>query len=261
MVCEFVMWSLSISLPATTRCPLSPPKFSKFKTFFVGCWRRWGNMMCTFAFIKESIERESNHGLIWRAYGFPLIHVTMSRQAHLPPRCPFQRKPISWPIHDPTSPPANTNHGNVFPRHKKSPSQSAILEEQPAWLEDLLDDPNSSNKGVIHRRSASDSITLLDGLSDSLPAIKPNTAKQARGEREALGSLELDCIYGPNSPRQKGNLALPDNGIVSALSEYISQTSLQFLDGSLCISGMVNSDMKGDICVSTGDAETKTVKR
>ncbi|KAI6670041.1 hypothetical protein NL676_004926 [Syzygium grande] len=185
----------------------------------------------------------------------------MSRQAHLPPRCPFQRKPISWPIHDPTSPPANTNHGNVFPRHKKSPSQSAILEEQPAWLEDLLDDPNSSNKGVIHRRSASDSITLLDGLSDSLPAIKPHTAKQARDEGEALGRLDLDCIYGPNSPRQKGNPALPDSGIVSALSEYISQTSLQFLDGSLCISGMVNSDMKGDICVSTGDAEMKTVKR
>lgn len=190
-----------------------------------------------------------------------MIHVTMSRQAQLPPRCPFQRKPVSRPIHDAISPPANTYHSNVFPRHKKSPSQSAILEEQPAWLEDLLDDPNSSYKGVIHRRSASDSFTLLDGLSDSLPAIKPHSAKQARDEREASGRLDLDCIYGPNSPRQKANPALPDSGVVSALSEYISQTSLQFLDGSLCISGMVNSDTNGDICVSTGDAETKAVKR
>ncbi|XP_030551069.1 basic leucine zipper 2 [Rhodamnia argentea] len=185
----------------------------------------------------------------------------MSRQAHLPPRCPFHRKPVSRPIHDPISPPANTNHSNVFPRHKKSPSQSAILEEQPAWLEDLLDDPDSSYKGVMHRRSASDSITLLDGLSDSLPAINPHCVKQTRDEKESSGRLDLDCIYGPNSPRQKANPALPDSGIVSALSEYISQTSLQFLDGSLCISGMVNSDMKGDICVSNGDDETKTMKR
>ncbi|OWM91640.1 hypothetical protein CDL15_Pgr020310 [Punica granatum] len=46
-------------------------------------------------------------------------------------------------------------------------------------------------------------------------------------------------------------MTFSDSGIVSALSEYISQNPLQLLDGSLCISGTTNSDSKGFPCESS----------
>ncbi|PKI43016.1 basic leucine zipper 6 [Punica granatum] len=173
-----------------------------------------------------------------------------TRQAHLPPRCPFQKKAVSRPVRDPssTSPPTNSNNPGYFPRHHRSPSQGSILEDQPAWLEDLLSDPEVSTKGAVHRRSASDSVALLDGLGDSLQSLNlGSNAKLSDVKNEERGMLELDCTYGPNSPRGRSSgMTFSDSGIVSALSEYISQNPLQLLDGSLCISGTTNSDSKGD---------------
>lgn len=41
-------------------------------------------------------------------------------------------------------------------------------------------------------------------------------------------------------------MTFSDSGIVSALSDYISQNPLELLDGSLCISGTSKSNLKGD---------------
>lgn len=173
-----------------------------------------------------------------------------TRQAHLPPRCPFQRKPVSRPIQDlnSTSPPTNLCNPGYFPHHHKSSSQGSILEDQPAWLEDLLSDPEVNTKGGTHRRSASDSVALLDGHGDSLSGLYlGSSVNQIDVRNKGRRVPELDCLYGPNSPRGRSSgMTFSDSGIISALSEYISQNPLQLLDGSLCISGTSKPDLKGD---------------
>lgn len=181
----------------------------------------------------------------------------MSRQAHLPPRCPFQKKTITRPTHDPISPTLQS----LRPGHHKSASQSYIIEEQPAWLDDLLDDSESIANGKLHRRSASDSLALLDDLV-------PLANLDQLHERDTYVSYETDdsvesAIYGPNSPRRKGKLTFPENAIASALSEYASHKHLDHLDDHMCISGASSLGLVEDICASAGEmnAERMPVKR
>ncbi|KAK1567584.1 hypothetical protein Q3G72_013874 [Acer saccharum] len=183
----------------------------------------------------------------------------MSRQAQLPPRCPFQKKPVSRQVHGPISPLARTES---YPGHHKSSSQSSILEEQPAWLDKLLSDPDVNPVGKYHRRSASDSVTLLDGIADALPGLNPLKDGENSVEDGTCSGLQSNCMYGPNSPRKRDNLTFSENALVSALSECDFENPLQYVDDSLCISGINHSD-NIDMCASTGElnAETKMAKR
>lgn len=48
-------------------------------------------------------------------------------------------------------------------QHKRTPSCNMVMQEQPVWLDDLLEDSESStSKKNSHRRSASDSFTFLE---------------------------------------------------------------------------------------------------
>ncbi|GMY23481.1 basic leucine zipper 34 isoform X2 [Fagus crenata] len=185
----------------------------------------------------------------------------MSRQAHLPPRCPIQKKPIAGSIHDTVSHPLHINES--YPRHYKSASQSSILEEQPAWLDDLLSDSDLNSKGIPHCRSVSDSIALLDSLADVFPSLTPHADDANIDVNETCSGLESACTYGPNSPRQKSNVTFTENAIVSALSEYVSQDPVPYIDESLCISAIPYSHAEGDDCHSIGelDTEKKAEKR
>ncbi|KAJ0046257.1 hypothetical protein Pint_05776 [Pistacia integerrima] len=177
----------------------------------------------------------------------------MSRQAHLPPRCPR-------PFHDPISPLQRTES---YPGHNKSSFQNSILEDQPTWLDDLLSDSSTNSVGIIHRRSSSDSVTLLDGLADSFSGLNPCKDDDNSVGNKTCSGLESACVYGPNSPRKRGNITFSENAIVSALSECVVENPLQYVDESLCISGINHSDLKGDACTSTGElnAEAKMAKR
>ncbi|KAJ8551612.1 hypothetical protein K7X08_021627 [Anisodus acutangulus] len=159
----------------------------------------------------------------------------MSKQAHLPPRCPFQKKLLSFPVQDPFSPPSH-QHNPLPPRHHKSSSQSSILEEHPAWLNELLSEPDSNSSGIMHRRSASDSLTLLDGLDET----------ESNASCESDSSSKTNCIYGPNSPRGKSNVTFAENAIVSALSEYVSPNALQYLDRCVSVSGAAQLESVGN---------------
>ena len=185
----------------------------------------------------------------------------MSRQAHLPPRCPIQKKPIAGPIHDTFSHPLHINES--YPWHQNSSFQSSILDEQPAWLDDLLGDTVSNSKGMSHRRSVSDSFAPLDALEDVFPSLTPHKDDASIDVSETCRGLESACTYGPNSPRQKSNVTFTENAIVSALSEYVSQDPLPYIDGSLCNSAITHSHSKGDDCHSVGELniENKAVKR
>lgn len=185
--------------------------------------------------------------------------LNMSRQAHhLPPRCPFQKKTVARPTNDPVSPTLHKDTA-TYSRHHKSASQSYILEEQPAWLDDLLDDsePNSNSNSILHhhRRSASDSLTMLDDLVVPLTNLDKIYERHTYDETDE--SLE-SAIYGPNSPRRKGKLTFPENAIVSALSEH-----LEHLDEAICVPGTAYLGSMEDSCASVGEVnpETKPIKR
>lgn len=186
----------------------------------------------------------------------------MSRQPHLPPRCPFQKKHVPGPSHDPISPPQRVES---HVRHHRSSSQSSILEDQPAWLDNLLSDPGVNSVGIFHRRSASDSVTLLDGIvGGSFLDLNPQNDDKNLDGHEACSGLESSCLYGPNSPRKRSNLTFAGTAIVSVLSESaLENHPLQYVDESLCISGVIPSDLNGDAYTLTSEhnAETKMTKR
>ncbi|KAM7526752.1 hypothetical protein LguiA_016654 [Lonicera macranthoides] len=171
----------------------------------------------------------------------------MPKQYHLPPRYPFQKKHITHLL----------QRDLGYPQHHRTRSQCFISEEQPEWLNDLLSDNDSTSKVPFHRRSSSDSVTLV-----GLPSPKTLDDEEHSGSSEACIGLESACTYGPNSPRRKGKLPFTENAIVSAFSEYASQNPMQHLDG-LCIIGTVQFESVQHVCGSGGEVndEIKPVKR
>lgn len=172
-------------------------------------------------------------------------------QAHLPPRCPIQKKPVNGPILDPISFPSQD--------HNFSSSQP-FMEDHPTWLDDLLSDPESNSKGGLRslRRSVSDSVTLLDSVADSLSFLGPHYDEGSSVGSQTCGGFESDSMYGPNSPRLRSNSSFSESAIVSALSECVSQEPGQFVDGGLCLSGVGISDGRNG---GESNAETAAAKR
>ncbi|GLT50051.1 hypothetical protein SLA2020_235630 [Shorea laevis] len=187
----------------------------------------------------------------------------MSRQAQLPPRGPFQKKLNSHLNYETISPPSLAKSYMQYPQQHESSSQSSILEEKPAWLDELLNDPEANSSGIYLRRSASDSVTLLNDLISSFPDFNQHDGEENYVDGETGTSLESACMYGPNSPRKKGHPINSGNALASALSESISQEHLQHVDGSPTFHGITCSKSKLDRCVPVGDhtAETNMAKR
>ncbi|XP_068663234.1 uncharacterized protein At4g06598-like isoform X2 [Aristolochia californica] len=202
---------------------------------------------------------------------------TMSRQSHLPPRCPFISKSSSSHCNSDSTLFTPSRTGEFHPRHRHSSSQSSILEEQPSWLDELLSDSESNTKGVFHRRSASDSFALLEGSATFPPLASFITEDSSVGDGgisiemskamdktgDCIG-LEDGCVYGPNSPRRKINVTSSESSIVSALSELVPQRTLGYLSGEVSYGYQIcQSDAKEDSPVGAcdHDHETKAVKR
>ncbi|ONK57649.1 uncharacterized protein A4U43_C09F2660 [Asparagus officinalis] len=71
------------------------------------------------------------------------------KQSFLPPKCPFPSVSPSYGDYD----------------HQRTSSESFLIEEQPSWLDDLLNEPETPVKRGAHRRSSSDSFAYLDANS------------------------------------------------------------------------------------------------
>ncbi|XP_071721807.1 uncharacterized protein At4g06598-like [Rutidosis leptorrhynchoides] len=218
----------------------------------------------------------------------------MSRPSHLPPRCPLQRKPPSRPSYNAIPPISSTRS---LPQHHKSFSQSSLWEEQPDWLDGLLEeDPAMDHsKGNSHRRSSSDSIVHFDGLVDTCSAKSgeeisvgsencseleltslygPNSPRGTNTPSCFENSTGLDSLlshnardnalestlYGPNSPRARANSSFSENAFVSALSESVPQYCLPYMARNF---GNSHTVAMGDFCGSAAEpnSETSTTKR
>lgn len=134
-----------------------------------------------------------------------------TRQTHLPPRCPIQKKATAASI-----------NGSIAPTpHDNSSSLTSVLDDEPVWLDELLSDRELSFKGQPLRRSASDSVTLLDGLGDAFRSLCIEKDEENSVGNETCEQWDSSCIYGPNSPRRKCSSDFSNYSMVSALSEFV----------------------------------------
>lgn len=92
------------------------------------------------------------------------------KHALLPPKSPFHS--ISGAYADYVPNPSigskvvqNSRGGNTH--HQRTSSESLVIEEQPSWLDDLLNEPETPVRKGGHRRSSSDSFAYLDTVNVS----------------------------------------------------------------------------------------------
>lgn len=177
----------------------------------------------------------------------------MSRQPQLPPRCPISKTKS-------LDPPSSVTWKDEYfhLRRQKSVSQSVDLDEQPAWLDDLLGDWDPGFIINSHRRAASDSGTVLGGLVE-LPSVK-TVNDDGKNAAAAAAALESACVYGPNSPRAKEKVSSQENAIVSALSEYASHGPMQYVNSDVFVSGFPQHDSVKDSTFEV-NLEDKPFKR
>ncbi|XP_019229380.1 PREDICTED: uncharacterized protein At4g06598-like [Nicotiana attenuata] len=85
----------------------------------------------------------------------------------LPPKSPFPSTCPPYVDYLPSS--AVTQKGISKCRdgshHQRTSSESCLIEEQPSWLDDLLNEPETPVRRGGHRRSSSDSFTYFDAAN------------------------------------------------------------------------------------------------
>lgn len=87
------------------------------------------------------------------------------KHALLPPKSPLPSGSSSYADYFPnpiigSRAVQNPREGNVH--HHRTSSESLVMEEQPSWLDDLLNEPETPVQRGGHRRSSSDSFAYLD---------------------------------------------------------------------------------------------------
>ncbi|KAM3241822.1 hypothetical protein ACQJBY_054517 [Aegilops geniculata] len=173
----------------------------------------------------------------------------MSRSPHLPPRCP----PLGLQI--------TGRDDSLFTQSCRFPSEDPFFGEPPCWLDDLLADSGKMPNLPLLRRACSDSDAILDALrtiqspifpieeGDLQPAGETGDSLDAAVRGESDSGVEVSCVYGPNSPRQKCRLTSSESSIVNAVLENVPSNPLQYLtiDPSTSLHGNV-ANAKGDAC-------------
>ncbi|KAF7089737.1 hypothetical protein CFC21_092625 [Triticum aestivum] len=173
----------------------------------------------------------------------------MSRSPHLPPRCP------------PLGPQITGRDDSLFTQSCRFPSEDPFFGEPPCWLDDLLADSGKMPNLPPLRRACSDSDAILDALrtiqspifpieeGDLQPAGETGDSLDAAVRGESDSGVEVSCVYGPNSPRQKCRLTSSESSIVNAVLENVPSNPLQYLtiDPSTSLHGNV-ANAKGDAC-------------
>ncbi|KAI0494348.1 hypothetical protein KFK09_024482 [Dendrobium nobile] len=132
------------------------------------------------------------------------------KQSFLPPKSPFPS----------IAAPAYADYGSVGSRrapklregnrcHQRTSSESFIIEEQPSWLDDLLNEPETpapARRGA-HRRSSSDSFAYLDNAYSNMDNL---TQEECRGKTitsmPSWGSHEFDQLKDIQHHYLEGNL-------------------------------------------------------
>ncbi|CAN6458506.1 unnamed protein product [Victoria cruziana] len=90
------------------------------------------------------------------------------QQSHLPPKSPFPCVTsgfVDYGSSHPTASRGIPNPREGLKQHQRTSSESCLIDEQPSWLDDLLNEPETPVRKGGHRRSSSDSFAYLEAPS------------------------------------------------------------------------------------------------
>ncbi|CAI9103802.1 OLC1v1002360C1 [Oldenlandia corymbosa var. corymbosa] len=90
------------------------------------------------------------------------------RNSLLPPKSPFPSTAPSFVDYIPSS--VIGQKGTIkaregYSNHQRTSSESLVIEEQPSWLDELLNEPETPVRRGGHRRSSSDSFAYIDAAN------------------------------------------------------------------------------------------------
>lgn len=87
------------------------------------------------------------------------------KQSHLPPKGPsvgITQSCSDYLVGASIGSRSNSRVSETHRAHQRTSSESFLIEEQPCWLDDLLNEPETPIRRGSHRRSSSDSLAYLD---------------------------------------------------------------------------------------------------
>ncbi|XP_071729838.1 uncharacterized protein At4g06598-like [Rutidosis leptorrhynchoides] len=115
------------------------------------------------------------------------------RNSLLPPKSPFPSAPsyvADYISNTAIGPKGMTKYRDANSHHQRASSESLLIEEQPSWLDELLNEPETPvQRG--HRRSSSDSFTYLEAAN----AVKNEDHMRNLGSFNPAWAASQDLLY------------------------------------------------------------------
>ncbi|KAF5781737.1 putative transcription factor bZIP family [Helianthus annuus] len=123
----------------------------------------------------------------------------------LPPKSPFPSTAPSYADYVSNSaigPKGPPKYRDVNPHHQRTSSESFLIEEQPSWLDDLLNEPETPPVRRGHRRSSSDSFTYMEAANAAYNEYQAQTENRLRNLTSApsWGSQDFDLYKDFRNP-------------------------------------------------------------
>lgn len=119
------------------------------------------------------------------------------RHSLLPPKCPFPSISPSYADYISTSaigPKGIPKYRDGNSHHQRASSESLVIEEQPSWLDELLNEPETPvQRG--HRRSSSDSFTYLEAANAANTEYAVKGEQRMRNLTSAPSWTSKDFLY------------------------------------------------------------------
>ncbi|XP_073313934.1 uncharacterized protein At4g06598-like [Primulina huaijiensis] len=126
----------------------------------------------------------------------------------LPPKIPFPSISPAYTEYIPGSTigsKALPKPRDANPHHQRTSSESVLMEEQPSWLDDLLNEPETPVSKGGHRRSSSDSFAYIDathfgsmnyiGQDDNKLKILSPLPSWGSQDNDIYGDMQLSSFY------------------------------------------------------------------
>ncbi|KAH7532345.1 hypothetical protein FEM48_Zijuj04G0010100 [Ziziphus jujuba var. spinosa] len=203
--------------------------------------------------------------------------ISSGKHALLPPKSPF---PIVSPsyvdyVHNPaigSKVIQKPKEGNAH--HQRTSSESILVEEQPSWLDDLLNEPETPIRRGGHRRSSSDSFAYVDTINISNldyaaqddykyknmisgPSWGSQDFDHQRDLRHASVYAEMNLAKQKNRTWESSNVAISPSGLSSVKDNIVRQSS-----GSFCTQleadGILSTAIEKQDVVESGPHDSKT---
>ncbi|KAI3695120.1 hypothetical protein L1987_78108 [Smallanthus sonchifolius] len=151
-----------------------------------------------------------NRGICGQAMANSKRHSNMRNMLYngkhslLPPKSPFPSIAPSYADYLSNSaigPKGLPKYSDGNPHHQRTSSESFLIEEQPSWLDDLLNEPETPVKRG-HRRSSSDSFTYMETANAAYNEYQAQTENQLRNLTSApsWGSQDFDLYKDFRNP-------------------------------------------------------------